>query len=163
MNYTESFKNARSKAESFFRSGFAFLLFLAFTLILIVSSVRLNHTSNDTEKKTKRAFFEMMETDMAKCAQIGVKMQNAGAKIEDKLLPELEIYLYSLKNMTNAYCLSFGDDNSPVRMHFLSKVEGACARLRSDLSAGYSSKESKEALIMCLKEFSRLLDHFSFE
>lgn len=163
MNYTDSYKNARSKAESFFRSGFAFILLAALTLIIIVSSVRLIQKSYKTEDKAKRGLYLMMEKDMAKCAQIGVKMQYAGAKIEDELLPELEMYLYSLKNMTKAFSASFGEEASPIRTQFLSKVETACARLKGDLSAGYSSKESQEALSMCLKEFSKLLDQWPFE
>ncbi len=163
MKYAGIIKNARSKAESFFRSGFAFLFALAIILVLTVTAVRYVNQTRQNEIRARRGIYRMMETDMAKCAQIGVKMQYAGANIEDELLPELEIYLYSLKNMTDAFNASFGEEYSPVRSQFLSKVEGACERLNRDLKSGYSTETSQKALQMCLNEFSEILEKWDFE
>ncbi|MBQ5770648.1 MAG: hypothetical protein IIW08_05665 [Clostridia bacterium] len=163
MKYSGFIRNARSKAEKFFRSGFAFLVFLAAALVLTVSSVRLIDKYNEKELKARRGIYLMMESDMAKCAQIGIKMRYAGADIEGELLPELKTYLYSLKNMTEAFIFSFGEEYSPLNPQFLSKVDGACERLERDLRSGYASDTSEEALTICLGEFSKILNKWDFD
>lgn len=163
MKYAHFVRNAGSKAERFFHSGFAFLFALAIILMITVTAVRYVNETRENEIRARRGLYRTMETNMAKCAQIGVKMQYAGADIEGELLPELRTYLYALKNMTDAFYISFGEEYSPVRAQFLSKVEGACERLNRDLKSGYSSENSQKALQMCLSEFSEILDKWDFE
>lgn len=163
MKYLSFLKNARSKAEYFFRSGFAFLILIAVILIMISAYARIAIKAHEKEIRAKRGIYLMMEADMAKCAQIGVKMQYAGADIEGELLPKLNTYLYSLKNMTDAFNVSFGEEYAPVQAQFISKVEGACERLNRDLKSGYSTELSQKALEHCLNEFSKILDGWDFE
>lgn len=163
MKYLSYLKNAGQKAERFFRSRLAFLVFTGVLLICIVSAVRFVNTSRENEIRARRGIYLMMESDMEKCVQIGVKMQYAGANIEGKLLPELKTYLYSLKNMSDAFNISFGEEYAPVQAQFLSKVESACERLSRDLKNGYPADASQKALVHCLNEFSKILDGWDFE
>ncbi|MBR3928719.1 MAG: hypothetical protein IKJ65_06945 [Clostridia bacterium] len=163
MIHKNFLKNARSAADRFFRSGFAFLAFLALFFVIFASLARFVNMAKHNEIQLKRGLYRMMETDMSKCAQIGVKMQYAGADYEEELLPMLDIYLYSLNSVTQAFCESFGENTSPVRRQFLSKVENAKERFERDLNAGYPYDESKKSLEMYLNEFSEILDKWDYQ
>ncbi|MBE5792777.1 MAG: hypothetical protein IJN21_00220 [Clostridia bacterium] len=157
MKYEKMIQNARSMAERFFRSGFAFLVMMVGIVIIIACFSNYVKTAKANETKAKYGICQAIEADMAKCEQIGRKMQYAGADIKDELLPELEIYLYSLSAMSQAFCESFGETDAPVNIQFLSKVAGAVERLQRDYSCGYPASKSEEALFGCLNEFGALL------
>lgn len=157
MKYTMKKKNARSKTEMFFRSDFAFIIMMLILIVLSAEDLRNSKALKAYENDAKCGWIEVMETEMSKCAQIGVKMQYAGADIEKKLLPELKLHLYCLNNLTDAFCTSFGENASPVAFHFLSKVNNACERLQMDYKSGYTADESEKALANCLMEFHEIL------
>ncbi len=157
MKYMSFFINARSKAEKFFRSGFAFLVLILLSVILIANFSNFSNKAKAFERKAVSGICRAIELDMAKCEQIGRKMQYAGANIEGELLPELKVYLYSLNALSQAFFESFGEKDAPVNLMFLSKVTGAVERLERDYNCGYSAKKSEEALIECLNEFGNLL------
>lgn len=157
MKHRVMIQNARSKADRFFRSGFAFVVVLAFFIGTAGYAVHFVNTAKQKEEKAKAGFFEMIEIEMAKCARIGVKMQYAGAQIEEKLLPELKTYLYSLDCMMNAFQSSFGDAASPLKRHYLSKTITSAERLEMHYRSGYPAKDAEDALCHCLDEFSIIL------
>lgn len=157
MKYPSNLKNAKSKAERFFRSGFAFLVFICLSVAFIAFFFQFVQNSKANEAKAIEGICQAMETDMAKCNQIGRKMQYAGAEIKDELLPELKVYLYSLSALSDAFYSSFENADAPVSRQFLSKVMIAAAHLEQDYNSGYPAQNSEQALIECLNEFAYLL------
>ena len=160
MKYMTILQNARSKAERIFRSGFAFAFLVFVFLILVSFCLRKWNLMNETALKAQLGIHRAIQSDMAKCAQLGRRMQYAGANIQDELLPELKVYLYSLSNLTNAFYESFPEAEAPVQIQFLSKVSGAAQRLERDYCAGYPAESSEKALFRFLDEFSVLLDRW---
>lgn len=157
MKYKSKIQNAKSKAEEFVRSGFAFVV-LAMTFIILISALlHLAKMNQINQEKARSGILMAIQTDMAKCEQIGRKMQYAGANIRGELLPELKLYLYSLNHLQKAFSDSFGEDGSPIQAQFLSKVKNAVERLEYDYNAGYSAQKSEKALFECLNEFGNLL------
>lgn len=157
MKYRGFLQNARSKAERFFRSGFAFLVIMMMIVVMIGFVSNSMKTAKTNEYKARQVLCQAMETEMAKCQQIGRRMQYAGANIKDELLPELKIYLYSLHSMSDAFFGSYGEADAPVNQRFLSELSGAVERLERDYSCGYPAQTSEKALLECLNEFGSLL------
>ncbi len=155
--------NARLSADRVFRPAAAFLVLTALIVVFASRSVRFREEAKSGEIRAKKGIFRLMETNMAKCAQIGVKMQYAGADLKDDLLPRLDTYLYALEGLTQAFYESFGEETSVLPKQFLSKVVSAKGRLERDLSQGDYIEDSKKALVLCLDEFSEILNRWDTE
>ena len=163
MKNNDKIKCVKTKAAVFLRSGFA--LFIVLVLITIFTGTALAYVKRAkvNERKVRNSMYKMMEIDMAKCAQIGVRMQYAGADFENELLPILKRHLYSLSRLNEACEDAFGIIYTPVSGHFINRIQTAVEIVERDLSAGYSTEKSECALCVCLTELGDILKAWDFD
>lgn len=156
-------RNAENRPDAVILKGTAFLVILAMIVLLTGAGSAYVQKNKAHERKCLESLYKRMEIEMAKCAQIGVRMNYAGAELKGELMPMLDVHLYALSNLNQALEDSFGIMYSPLGGHFINKTMNALALLRRDLDAGYPAEKSLYALTECLREMGEILKVWDFQ